>query len=234
MPNLIRDTAIAAALLFGAAACATPTQPITPIATSANLTGETVSNVVFENGGRLARTDEKKWTEYSSGDGQPMGNFIEVRHGKWSVTLDEVDSNKRLEIDLYKNTLSYEYDKSPQTFLYNITDATVDAPTPLSKYVSAGANGNNLVQANFQDGASRFEKSTDDIWLEYDYEGQAVFAFKETGRDENSVHLLDAARGIKIELNVDSEEVILSRDDGEAGDKWPITKALRVRDNLTD
>lgn len=234
MPNPIRNTAIAAALLFGAAACATSTQPNAPIATSQNLTGETVSNVVFENGGRLARTDENKWTEYSSGDGQPMGNFIETGHGKWSVTLDEVDSNKRLEIDLYRNILSYEYDEGPQSFLYNLSSATVDAPTPLSKNISEGANGNNLVQANFQEGAARFENSTDNIWLEYDYDGQAVYAFKETGRDEDAVHLLDAARGIKIELSVTTKEILLSRDNGEMEDKWPMTKALRGRDNLTD
>lgn len=234
MPNPIRNTAIAVALLFGAAACATPTQPTTANATSPTLTSDTVSNVVFENDGRIARTGENTWTEYSNGDGQPMGNFIETAHGKWSITLDDVDSNKRLEIDLYRNILSYQYDEGPQTFLYNLKSATADVPTPLSKYVTAGANADNLVQANFQSGATRFEKSNDKIWLEYDFAGKAVFAFIETARDENSVYLVDSAREIQIQLDVFTQEILLSRNDGEMEDKWPMTKAMRVRDNLTD
>jgi Ricin-type beta-trefoil lectin domain len=64
-------------------------------------------------------------------------------------------------------------------------------------------------------------------WGEANLQGKTIFSFKETGRDEWSVYLLDESRAVNLQLDLHRKKVVYS-DSRSKYDLYPIVQASSV------
>ena len=96
------------------------------------------------------------------------------------------------------------------------------APIPQGALTTEGVTGANLRRAEFAQGW--FEQGGSGTWVEYGADGQARFTFQELGRDEWSVYIRDASRGMALQLDVYRKMIGITGN----GDLYAITAAKRI------
>ena len=199
-----------------------PTEPV--------INGENVKEAVFTNGVRLSETAPGLWTEYSNSDGKAAFTFTETHRDEWSVYLKQVDSGKRLQIDIHRKKLIYSEGDTQNMDLYDLASWSDVATPPPAKYTSEGVNGPNLKKVAFADKKAAFEETGPGIWTEYNEDGQAFNTFTETHRDDWSVYLKDEGRNIRIQLDVHRKMIGLAQNGGAMADQWPMTSMWTLND----
>lgn len=69
--------------------------------------------------------------------------------------------------------------------------------------------GDNVIKVKFNGGAS-FVNVNYKVWEERGSDGRKAFNFRETGRDEWSVYLVDDSRGVRIQIDLWQKDIIYS------------------------
>ncbi|HEY1852114.1 MAG TPA: hypothetical protein VGG60_13890 [Candidatus Binataceae bacterium] len=141
------------------------------------------------------------WTE-DKPSGVTSFNFVETSRDDWSVYLLDKSRNVRLQLDLFREVVSYAADKDPLKDLYKVASA------------SMVVNGWLVNTVAFRDNAKiggSFRQSGAQTWVEdHAVLGRSRFQYHETGRDEWSVYLFDASRNVKIQLDLFTKTIFYS------------------------
>jgi hypothetical protein len=154
----------------------------------------------------------KVWTERGA-DGATF-TFAEQNRDDWSVYLFDASRSVNLQLDLHRRQIFYSDPNSSQRPLYAITGR------------SAVVNGRNVIQANMQ--AGRLIMTDNGAWVEQGNDG-ATFNFVEDGRDDWSVYLSDASRGVRLQIDI-HRKLVLYADQGAPNMRplYPITSASAI------
>lgn len=122
--------------------------------------------------------------------------FVEQNRDDWSVYLIDDSRGVRLQLDLHTRTISYADAGEPRMRpLYRVSDA------------SAVVNGRNMNRAWTAGG--QFFMTGPGRWEERGADG-AAFRFAETNRDDWSVYLHDASRGVSLAIDAHTRRVMYS------------------------
>lgn len=176
------------------------------------------------NGGSFGQTGNGRWTEYNA-NGRAIYTFVETGRDEWSVYLDDSSRNVQLQIDVYRNWVTYGSNGGAKSDLYRITSASRNSPPP--RPAAAQTNGRNVQQVFFNRGS--FKKIGARQWSEYDSQGRAVFNFMETNRDAWSVYLHDRSRNVQIQLDLHRKWVSYGQNGGSKSDIYKIQSSSRQR-----
>ncbi|MEH6758083.1 MAG: mannan-binding lectin [Parasphingorhabdus sp.] len=184
-------------------------------ATQLGVDGYTVTRANF-SGGSLRTSGNGRWTEYD-GNGRAAFNFTETDRDEWSVYLHDQSRNVQLQIDIHRKWVTYGTNDGPKSDLYQITSASRKSVPP----PRAVTNGRNVQQVFFDRGS--FKKTAHRQWAEFNAQGQAVFSFAETSRDEWSVYLNDRSRNVQLQLDLHRKWIGYSQNGGRKSDLYRIT-----------
>lgn len=187
--------ALSLASILAPAALASPVpQPyaISPTE-AAGITGRNVT-VVMAPESTFVLLPGNAWEERGR-DGARF-QFVEQNRDDWSVYLIDDSRGVRLQLDLHTRTISYADANDPRMRpLYRISDA------------SAVVNGRNMNRAWTATG--QFFMTGPGRWEERGSDGSA-FRFTETNRDDWSVYLHDASRGVSLAIDAHTRRVMYS------------------------
>lgn len=148
-------------------------------------------NLVTHSQGAFVQLSNGQWVENSTGSTYV---FDEVSRDEWSVYLQDINRNVAIQLDLFSDQVFYS-DPSQTFVLYNIQSTRPDM-----------INGYAADQVLYS-GGGFFQVSPTD-WVENNSDGS--FYFTEVTRDEFSIYLTDAERGVNIQLDLFRNEVIYS------------------------
>ncbi len=179
------------------------------IGQSTTVNGRNANFVKFGNsktaflGSFIQRGGAKQWAEEGTKQGVTRYKFTETHRDDWSVYLTDNSRGVNIQLDLHTKKVMYSDKKNPtRRPLYNITQ----------QYT--GANGWTVCLAEFGHASGKalgsFVQKNATDWVEQNAAGKASFKFKEEGRDEWSVYLKDASRGVKIQLDLHTKKVMYS------------------------
>jgi hypothetical protein len=158
---------------------------------SAPVTGRTVT-IVRARESRFALGPMRRWTE-TSASGATF-EFDERARDERSVYLSDSSRGVRLQLDVARALVLYADEDEPQMRpLYPITSSAADV------------NGWNVIYARVPSG--RYLMTGPRVWVERGNDG-VEFTFAEGGRDERSVSLEDASRGVRLQLDLERELVL--------------------------
>lgn len=177
--------------LFAASAAALLASAL-PVAAQAGVNGRNVTSVK-RSGGRLIMGPLGAWTE--RGDDGVAFQFRETGRDDWSVYLLDSSRDVKLQIDLHRRQIRYAADNGPFNDLYPITGA------------SAQVDGRNVVRVEISGGYYRMTAVR--TWEERGSDGGG-FQFTEDRRDDWSVYLVDASRGVRLQLDLHTRKVMYS------------------------
>jgi hypothetical protein len=152
------------------------------------------------------------WIE--EGDNGATNNFVEEKRDASSVYLFDESREVRLQLDLSQKQIFYSDSGSSKRPLYPIDSA------------SAEVNGGNAVLVKVQGG--QYRMTGPDRWVETGANG-ATFTFVEDNRDEWSVYLSDASRGVRLQLDLGQKQVFYSEGASPKRSLYAITGASAVR-----
>jgi hypothetical protein len=187
--------AVSLASILAPAAIASPVpQPYAVSPTqAAGVTGRNVTEVMAPES-RFVLLPGNAWEERGR-DGSRF-QFVEQNRDDWSVYLIDPSRGVRLQLDLHTRTISYADANEPRMRpLYRISDA------------SAVVNGRNMTRAWTATG--QFVMTGAGRWEERGANG-AAFQFAETNRDDWSVYLHDASRGVSLAIDAHTRRVMYS------------------------
>ena len=189
--------------------------------TQQGVNGYNVTRADF-GGGSFRQTDNGRWTEYDS-NGAASFSFEETGRDEWSVYLHDPSRNVQLQIDIYRNWVTYGSNGGVKSDLYRITRAFRNSMA--AQPGVAVTNGRNVQQVFFDRGS--FKKTGPGRWSEFDAQGRAVFNFAETGRDEWSVYLDDRSRNVQIQLDLHRKWISYGQNGGGKSDLYRISSSSR-------
>lgn len=180
-----------------------------PDAQPSPVTGRTVTEVTTPEG-KFVLTAGTGWEERGRDGGRFQ--FAEQNRDDWSVYLFDATRGVRIQLDLHTRTVSY-------------ADAGAPAMRPLYRISGASAvvNGRNMSRAWTAE--SQFVMTGAGRWEERGANG-AAFQFAETNRDDWSVYLHDASRGVSLALDAHTRRVMYS--DSGAPQPRPLYDITRV------
>ena len=92
--------------------------------------------------------------------------------------------------------------------------------------------GFNANAVDYAQGAGKFIMDRTNVWREINT-GGVIYNFRETGRNEQSIYLLDDSRNISIELNIQSGQVFIFWERPQRGKLYDISKAYNTAENTT-
>ncbi len=203
----------AAVLALATVGLAAPVADASPVpvsgAQAVAVTGRNVTEVTTPEA-RFVLTPGAGWEERGRDGGRFQ--FAEQNRDDWSVYLFDASRGVRIQLDLHTRTVSYADAGAPgMRPLYRISDA------------SAVVNGRNMTRAWTATG--QFVMTGPGRWEERGANG-AAFQFAETNRDDWSVHLHDASRGVSLALDAHTRRVMYS--DSGAPQWRPLYDITRV------
>jgi hypothetical protein len=155
-----------------------------------------------------------RWIEIGANGN--TNNFVEEKRDEWSVYLFDASREVRLQFDLSKKQIFYSDSSSPKRPLYPIDS------------VSAEVNGGNAVLVKYQGG--QYRQTGPDRWVETGADG-ATFDFVEDLRDDWSVHLSDASRAVRVQLDLSKKQIYYSESNSKKRPLYAITGVSAVRGN---
>jgi len=192
------------------------------------------------NGGSYRSEGGGRWTERNAG-GAVTFNFEETGFDEWSVYLLDRSRNVRIQLDAFRKMIRYGDSNTAMRDQYQMTSALrngtapVAPPTPPppssnrpaagSPTTTDGANGENMVIANFNGGSYRSEGGG--RWTERNAGGAVTFNFEETGFDEWSVYLLDRSRNVRIQLDAFRKMILYGDSNTAMRDQYQMSAAMR-------
>ncbi len=172
-------------------------------ATFANTTKGTNAKVVdygrnSQKLGFFTQIATNKWME----KGENTYYFNETHRDEWSVYLKDNSRGVNIQLDLHTKKVMYSDSNSPRRELYDVMHASAKVGGYLAKVVSFEGGGKHL---------GYFKNTNGKSWVET---GTSIndtrFNFTEVGRDEWSVYLKDASRGVNIQLDLHTMKVMYS------------------------
>lgn len=179
-------------------------------------TGHTVIAVTFP-GGEFRRQGGANWNEYGA-DGRVTFRFRETGRDDWSVYLDEIGTDKKVQIDLFRMRIGVSQGGAPMSDLYVITSA--QAPSAVSLPASSSASIW-VRRVDFRDGW--FEASSGGRWTEYRRDGSVAYRFVVRSSGIDTITLFDQSRGTAVEFNLSRRMILISFNGAPFEDLYPIT-----------
>lgn len=196
MSKLTRRAASRFLLFAPAALVLTPTAADAKDTGSSPVDGRNVT-VVQTQDARFALGPMRHWTE-TARSGATF-DFVERARDENSVYLSDDSRGVRLEIDVARSLVLYADEDAPQM-------------RPLYPIINSAAvvNGWNVIYVGVPSG--RYLMTGPRVWVERGNDG-AEFTFTEHSRDERTVRLVDASRGVGLQLDLD-RDLVLYADQG--------------------
>lgn len=215
MKNLIAATLFVALFISSSFAAAT-----TSFAAVVN--GRNVNTVEFASNGKtlgaFIQTAAKTWKEDSF-----AGNdfdFVEMNRDDWSVYLRDASRGVNIQLDLHTKKVMYSDDNGNAFPLYDISRSLKKVNGYLTCFVSfSGINGGKSLGSFTQTSAKQWKE------VSANPKGNS-FNFTEVARDQWSVYLRDASRGVNIQLDLHTRKVMYN-EDGKA--RRPLYKVITAK-----
>lgn len=201
MKNLIAATLFVALFISSSFASAT-----TSFAAVVN--GRNVNTVEFASNGNtlgaFIQTGAKTWKE-DSFEGNDF-DFREMNRDDWSVYLRDASRGVNIQLDLHTKKVMYSDDNGNAFPLYDISRSLKKVNGYLTCYVAFSAiNGSKTLGS--------FTQTKGKQWKEVSANPKGnSFNFTEVARDQWSVYLRDASRGVNIQLDLHTKKVMYNED----------------------
>ena len=203
--------------------------------TTPRVTGHTVNTVEYANGtGRFIMDRTNVWREInSSGE---VYNFRETGRNINSIYLLDDARNISIELNINLGQVFIFWDRPERVKLYDLSKAFNTSENKTKEYSVPNAipavSGLSVNSVEYANGAGRFIMDRTNVWREINTSG-VVYNFRETGRNINSIYLLDDTRNISIELNIDLGQVFLFWERPERTKLYDLSKAFNTAENKT-
>ena len=175
-----------------------------------DVNGKNVEAAGFGRGSFVEGRDGR-WYEFGA-DGGRRFSFDETGRDQWSVYLNDPSRDVQIQIDLWRQWISYGEHGSPRRDLYRITDAR-------------RVIGWSVQVASF--GRGTYVHDRDGHWYELGLDGMRRLAFNDTGRDQWSVYLNDPSRDVQIQIDLWRQWITYGEHGGPRRDLYRITDAHR-------
>ncbi|MDX2193914.1 MAG: hypothetical protein NW201_11205 [Gemmatimonadales bacterium] len=154
---------------------------------------------------------------------QGRNEFREEGRDEWSVYLLDPGRGVRIQLDLFQKTVVYRDARNTGgSVLYRVTGAqpaAAAAPPPPVAQAPAQVKGPNVTFVSYMSPDQRvsgsFRQLPNGLWLEANSQGSSQF--REEGRDEWSVYLLDPSRNVRIQLDLYQKTVVYRDANNTAG-----------------
>ena len=109
--------------------------------------------------------------------------------------------------------------------IFGVSSAPIHQVSLFSQPVLAqSVNGFNVKEVRRSNGAL-FQQQADGSWVEKNPQGQIIFRFQETNRDEWSVYLNDASRNVQLQLDLFRKMITYGTNNGPKRDLYPIASS---------
>ena len=189
---------------------------------NAQVNGQNVTFIKFGNAsgflGTYIQKSGKTWVEEGKQQGVSNFTFKETHRDEWSVYLVDASRGVNIQLDLHTKKVMYSDRNNPTSReLYNI----------IEQY--SGVNGWTAMSAKFvtsDNNRGFFAHTSGKTWEETNRRNpNTKFTFQEVGRDEWSVYLHDASRGVNIQLDLHRKKVVYSDANTAAFDLYDITQS---------
>jgi hypothetical protein len=169
--------------------------------------GRNVQSVVFGNDGRrqgeFRKSGRKQWEEVDA-SGRLKYRFTEVRRDDGSVHLLDRSRGMKVELDLRSGKVM-----TGGRALYDIMDGPGREDNRPQQQATA-SNVRTVVFGNNGRPEGEFRKSSRRQWDEVDMSGRIKYQFDEVRRDHTSVYLEDQTRGVSLQLDLRSRQIIFT------------------------
>lgn len=166
--------------------------------------GRNAKMVIFDANGAggafLLTATPGQWVETGDDHGKVNFNFRETGRDDWSIYLRDASRNVDLQLDLHTKKVMFK-DKSNPAYrqIATITGADARVHGWMVKSVEfAGQPGGSFTRS----GKEWLERATGNATVR--------FRFAETGRDDWSVYLRDASRGVDLQLDLHTGNIYWS------------------------
>ncbi len=226
----------------------------TASAQSANKSDVPISQIEFV-GGKLVQEDWNKgiWVEYDFRSTKRY-NFIKTNYDKRRLSLQGLEGNVQLIIDLSEKTISGEWPGHPMGKLYDVTNIDyLNTAKPIQKdprlervipnYVPPGKSvpsikppkkkarlsTETLGVAQYRGGL--FYKVEGNEWRE-NASNSTIFRFKNIGYNNRSIFLYDISRNILIELDIADNMSRISHDGEALNDLYALTSLAEAEPSI--
>lgn len=161
----------------------------------------------------------KKWEEVNVSNVVGF-RFNEVQRDEWSVYLHDPSRNVSLQLDLHRKIIVYSDGNNNRFDLYKVLSA------------SSKVNGWMANQASFSslDGKplGEYRQTGQKTWIEFNKNGDAVFAFAESQRDDWSIYMHDASRKVSIQIDLHRKKIVYSDPGTQRIDLYAVASAAAV------
>lgn len=142
----------------------------------------------------------KSWYQRDS-QGKKMFDFTETKRDDWTVYLVDLSRKISIEIDIWTKKVFCSDSKISRRVQGNVlSTAPVNGWTVGAAVFGAGA---------MKSGEFRRVVGTKN-WQELDKNGEVIFGFVESNRDEWSVYMKDASRNVSIQIDIFTQKIFYS------------------------
>lgn len=200
-------------------------QPANAQVNAQGVNGWNVIRATFD-GGVFQQTSPGQWTEF--GNGGQNYYFEERNRDDWSVYLHDVSRDISIQIDIFRDWISFAQGNGQRTDLYRITSSAAGSnidPANGNPLAAQGINGFNVIRANYDGGL--FQLMGGDEWIEVTDDAR-TFRFRETNRDDWSVYMFDASRNVRLQIDIHRQMITLADGGGPRRDLYEIA-SVRAR-----
>lgn len=167
------------------------------------------TNFVRFDGGTFERTWSGDWLEFGDGSNEPRFRWRVTGRDDWSIYFRDDSREMSMQIDMHRDWIRLEWPGHPMADQYRITEA------------DERVNGRLVTEVGHNGGS--FRMVSPGQWREYNAQGQATYAFRETHRDQWSVYLIDETRDMRMQIDVHRNWVRLEWPGHPMADQYPVT-----------
>ncbi len=177
-------------------------------ASANSVNGENVIFVKMTNSnnefvGCFANRGNRNWVEEGTTLGRTRFTFKELNRDAWSVYLKDESRNISIQLDLHTKKVYYTGADGKRVELYNISKA----------YSKVDGRIATRVNMKTKEGPGYFKMLDNGNWVEGRVKpGYSGSTFTEMNRDDWSIYLRDASRGLYIQLDLHTRKVMISYD----------------------
>ncbi len=143
--------------------------------------------------------------------------FNEIGRDEWSVYLDDPSRKVSIQIDLHRRKIRYS---DPETPWQDRHDVSWAAPVVGWLVGHAAFHANGAVCSYLETGTK--------AWSELNANGERVFEFVESGRNDWSVYLNDASRNVSIQIDLHRRKIRYSDPETPWRDQYDLSSARSI------
>ena len=166
------------------------------------------TNFVRFNQGTFERTYNGDWLEYGNGSNDPRFRWRVTGRDDWSIYFRDDGRNMNMQIDMHRHWIRLEWPGHPMADQYSITEA------------NERVNGRLVTSVNHSAGS--FRMVSPGQWRELNVAGTATYSFRETGRDQWSVYLIDDSRNMQMQIDTHRNWIRLAWSGHPMADQYQI------------